>query len=430
MTQQTTIVNYLDKVELYATRIITTEFSDKLVFHDIEHAHTVVSGVKLIAEAEQLSPEEKEIVVIAAWLNTIGFKELDQWNKVEDSKDLFLMCSKCSERLGLDYLESITYPPDRMQAVINTIEDASPFQPPETKLGKILADAVTIELASKKGKKRLELRYQELLLTGALTVNKIGFYDALLSYLQNHEYYTDYGQTTLRPKKELLVQKVEKDRKDLDKSESQAIKKELAISDAEFKKLKKNLKSVKGRDERGIQTMFRTTSRNHYTLNQMVDRKANIMISINAIILSLILSRVIGQIQTFCIHNSPILLVLITSIASIVFALIAITPGKSHGEFTEQEIREKKGNLLYFGNYYNMGFRDYNWGMLQMLNDSDYLYTSMIRDQYFMGQILSRKYKHIRISLALFGIGLVAGVILFFFVASMPNYHVGFSNHG
>ena len=74
-----------------------------------------------------------------------------------------------------------------------------------------------------------------------------------------------------------------------------------------------------------------------------------------------------------------------TSKASSIFALIAITTGKSHGESTEQEVREKQDDLLHFGNYYNMTSIDYNWGMLQMLKDSDHLYTSMIIDQHLLG---------------------------------------------
>lgn len=417
--------NYLEQVELYVTNIITTEFSDKLVFHDIEHTHHVVIGVKEIAKAENLNSEEKEICLIAGWMSCIGFKELETWGKIKKPMDLFTNCNKCSIRISEDFLRSIDYPTDKTQKVVETLNDAGHGIEPQTKLGKILADAMTIDWASKKGKKRLELRYQELLLTDAISMGKSGFYEALLDYLRTHKYYSDYGKSHLSPRKDELILKIEKDRKSIDKSEQLALKKELNISDEELKKLKKSLKSVKGRDERGVQTMFRTTSRNHYTLNQMVDRKANIMISVNAIILSLILSRIIGTIDTFCIHNAPILLMLVTSVVSIIFAIIAITPVRSHGEFTEQEIRDKKGNLLYFGNYHNMAFREYNWGMLQMMNDSDYLYTSMIRDLYFLGQMLNRKHKQIRISLGVFMIGFVLTVIFFLIVSSMSDFHLG-----
>lgn len=122
------------------------------------------------------------------------------------------------------------------------------------------------------------------------------------------------------------------------------------------------------------------------------------------------------------------LILLISSLLSIVFAVLAIIPTKSHGEFSEQEIRSRKGNLLYYGNYHNMSFRDYNWGFLQMMNDGDYLYTSLIKDLYFMGQELHRKYKYIRISLGVFMIGIVLTVILFIGVSMMSDFHFGGSH--
>ena len=59
-----------------------------------------------------------------------------------------------------------------------------------------------------------------------------------------------------------------------------------------------------------------------------------------------------------------------------IFAVIAITPFKTQGIFTESEIREKKGNLLYYGNFHGMDLRDFEWGMLEMLNDGNFLYST------------------------------------------------------
>jgi len=416
--------NYLEKVELYATRIITQEFSDKLVFHDIKYKHKVIAGINEIGKHEGLSDEELESVLMAGWFVTLGFKNLAQWGEVKSTKELFKHCDVCSQNETKYFLQQINYPEDKIDIIIDIITDASETKKPKTKLGKVLADATTIEWASKKAKKRLELRYQEFLLLEVYASNKNDFYSSVIEYLNEHKYHTAFGKSTLQPAKEKLIDKIEKEKKEIGKIEHQAIKRELNISDTELKRLKKNLKSVSGRDDRGIQTMLRTTSRNHYTLNQMVDRKANIMISVNAIIVSLILSRVIGTIDTFCIHNSPILMMLVSSVLSIIFSVIAITPSKSHGEFSEQDVREKKGNLLYFGNYHNMAFRDYEWGMLQMFNDSDYLYTSMTRDLYFLGQMLNRKYKFIRWSLIFFIVGFVISAISFLFVSSMSDFHL------
>lgn len=414
--------HYLDQVATYATKVITTEFSEKLVYHNIEHAHRVIKGIGEITDAEGIDDLEKEICTIAGWCSLLGFKNLEQWPSSDNPVSFFKECYRCSSAITERLLSELNYP--HKDPVLEILKDTRPENEPQTKLGKILSDATNIVWASKKGKSRLELLYQQFLLTDIGSISKSNFYDVLLSYLNEHEYHTEYGLIELTPKKKKLLARIEKEKKEIHKTEEAAIKKELAISDSELKSLKKSLKAVKGRDERGIQTMFRTTSRNHYTLNQMVDRKANIMISINAIILSLIMSRVIGGIETFCIHNFPILIILVSSVISISLAVLAIIPGKTHGEFTEQEIRDKQGNLLYFGNYHNMTFRDYNWGILQMLNDSDYLYTSMIRDQYFLGQLLDKKYRRIRISLVAFLLGIALGSIFFLGVSTMPDFHM------
>jgi len=400
-------INQLHEVELYVTNIITEEYSEKLVFHDIEHTHRVVSGVKTISAVEGVTKEDREIVLIAAWFNSLGLRKLETWNKMNGPLSFLQQCSLCSLDEAKYFLSDVEYPQDKIDRVLAVMSDASPGHTPSSDLGRILADAVTIEWASKKAKKRLHARYQEFLLLDLIDDSKKGYFEAILDYLRSHTYYTNYGKSILTPKKLSLINKIEKEQKELTKQEQHLLSKELGIAEVEVKKLKKNLEKVAGRDDRGIQTMFRTTSRNHYTLYQMVDRKANILISVNAIILSLIIGRILGQGETLCIHSSPVVLLMISSLLSVTFAVLSILPSKTHGEFSEEQVRSKQGNLLFFGNYHNMPFKDYNWGMLQMLSDSDYLYTSMIRDLYYFGQQLHSKHVKIRISLMAFIIGII-----------------------
>jgi hypothetical protein len=149
----------------------------------------------------------------------------------------------------------------------------------------------------------------------------------------------------------------------------------LDISDKELKTLKENLNDNNNAvDIRTIQTLFRNTSKNHYTLNQMVDRKANIMISINAIINSLIIGGLLGPSTTLLdVKLIPVFVLMIASSLSIFYAIMAINPNKTHGEFTEDDVRNKQGNLLYFGNFHNMSYRDYEWAMFEMNTAKSYL---------------------------------------------------------
>ena len=74
-----------------------------------------------------------------------------------------------------------------------------------------------------------------------------------------------------------------------EKAENKYLMEELNIDKDALKQLKKKLAKVSPRSERGVETLFRLLSKNQYTLNTMIDTKSNILISINALILSLIL---------------------------------------------------------------------------------------------------------------------------------------------
>ncbi|MCB0459846.1 MAG: hypothetical protein KDC74_07515 [Flavobacteriaceae bacterium] len=282
----------------------------------------------------------------------------------------------------------------------------------------ILSDAIVMDFADNNGRERLKSLYEELILKD-IHLSKTNWYDTLIPLIGNYKAYTNYGKDKVKPCIENLRKSLKGEREELENKKDLLLKKELKISDKEIKKLKKDLSKIKDRDDRGIQTLFRTTSKNHYTLNEMVDRKAKIMITVNSIILSLFLGGFIGKLSSGLNVYIPILIFSIANLISITFAIISIMPNKTQGNFTEEEVRSKKGNLLYFGNFYNMHYRDFEWGFLQMLNDKDYLYTSMIRDIYYQGQILHKKYTYIRISLFIFLLGLGLSIVTHLFFINL-----------
>ena len=410
--------------ELFATNKIVHEFSDRIVYHGIEFQRRLIEAIEEIGQAEELSDEELNLTKIAGWFINIGLANFEDFKEFKDPYELSDQCNFHSIDILKDFLEDKDISESHKQTLFDILESEKTNPNNKHKLGKILADATTSDFAKPKAIKRLKMMYEQFLLLGAMVKRKEEWYDTVIAYLRSHRYQTPFGKEAYEPKKDNLILKLVKEQKDLKKSKDNIISKELQVTDDELKKLKKKLAGVQGRDDRGIQTMFRTTSKNHYTLNVMVDRKANIMISINAIILSVILGRLIGQTEIICIHNSPVLIMMFFALASIMFAVLAIRPATTHGQFTREDILENKGNLLFFGNYHNMSFREYEWGMLELINDGEHLYTTMIRDIYYLGQTLNRKYKFIRKSLTLFMIGFALSVVVFLIVAPFYGTHL------
>ncbi|UII27854.1 DUF5706 domain-containing protein [Fulvivirga maritima] len=164
---------------------------------------------------------------------------------------------------------------------------------------------------------------------------------------------------------------------------------------------------------RGIETMFRITSKNHLTLSGMADNKANIMISINSIILSVLVSLLFRKLDDYPNLIIPGIMMVAVCLTTIVFAVLATRPNISSGTFTREDIESRKTNLLFFGNFHSMELDNYMWGMQEMMKDSDFLYGSMIKDIYFLGIVLGKKYRMLRKSYTIFMFGFVAAVIAF-----------------
>ena len=164
---------------------------------------------------------------------------------------------------------------------------------------------------------------------------------------------------------------------------------------------------------KGIQTMLRLTSQNHLRLSEMADRKANILISVNAIIISVILSVLLRKLSTETYLIIPTIIFLLSAVVTIVISILATRPQVTSGSFTMEGVKEKKINLLFFGNFYKTTYEKYDAAMREMMLDTDYLYGSLIKDIFNLGEVLGKKYKLIRMAYNVFMIGIIVSVIAF-----------------
>jgi hypothetical protein len=94
---------------------------------------------------------------------------------------------------------------------------------------------------------------------------------------------------------------------------------------------------------------------------------------------------------------------LLSSVLTIVFAILSTKPNVTKTTFTSQDIANRKVNLLFFGNFSRMLFDDYQNAMRDLIKDRDYIYDSMVKDLYFLGKVLDRKYKLLSITYKFYG---------------------------
>lgn len=186
--------------------------------------------------------------------------------------------------------------------------------------------------------------------------------------------------------------------------------------DREKKKKKKDKdggKRASAGSARGVETMFRTSYRTHIDMSALADSKANIMISINGIIVSILLASISPKIDANPWLLLPTTVLLVSCLGSLIFAVLAARPRVSHHRITLDDVRRNGANILFFGNFVSMPEDDYLQGMNELLHDSDKLYNNMMRDIYSLGSVLERKFRLLRTSYTVFMFGLIGGVTLY-----------------
>jgi len=180
----------------------------------------------------------------------------------------------------------------------------------------------------------------------------------------------------------------------------------------EKKKKKKESKSLVEKSK-SAQVMFKTALRNHIDLTNIADNKANIILSINAIMITIALPLLSAYAPQNPRMIIPAVILMITSILSIIYGALVTRPIKMKGQTDLSKLRQGKSNLFFFGNFYNMSLDDYRTGVREVIQDEELLDQAIMTDLYFLGQALGKKYELLRKCYTIFMIGMSLTVLTF-----------------
>lgn len=384
----------LTKVKFYCKGLFQEELPEKFVYHNSHHTERVVDAARMIGRESGLSDDEIMLVTVAAWFHDVGYTEGCESHE------------ETSAALAKDFLKKEAVPESSIQIIENCIMATKMPQSPKNLLEQVLCDADLHHLACTDYQMMAQRMHHEIEQIKGESIADDQWNEMNLEFFKNHQYFTDFGQKYLQPIKNDNLKKI------LGKDEDKDQKGKKYINKLE-KKLAKLEKKAELKPDRGIETMFRTTSKNHLELSAMADTKANIMISVNTIILSVVVSVLIRKLYEYPNLVIPTIVLIVVCLITIVLAILATRPNVSSGVFTDEEVLSKRTNLLFFGNFHKMKLDRYEWGMREMMKDGDYLYGSLIKDIYFLGVVLGKKYKLLRACYTFFMIGFVLSIIAF-----------------
>lgn len=379
----------IEKTKSYVSDLLTKELDPKYLYHNLRHTQRVIKSTEELADFYTLNPQEKEILLLAVWLHDTGY--------IKGSKDH----EENSCTLARDFLASENYGEDSITKVNALIMATKRFHAPSTLSEEIIRDADSSHLSQKSYLETSEMLREELSLLGIASYTPAEWTEENIKMFRyEHAYRTSYAIENWQDGKDRNLSRLIKEKE----SEKSIAKKE---------SLKAKYKEES--PDRGIQTLFRVTLKNHLTLSDIADTKANILLSVNAIIISLALSSLIPKLDSP--NNAylilPTSIFVLFSVISMVLAVVATRPNVTQGSFTKEDVKNKKVNLLFFGNFHQMKLSDYEWAIKELTKDKDYIYSSLTKDLYFLGLVLNRKYKILRWTYTIFMVGMVISVLAF-----------------
>lgn len=384
--------NIVQATDDFILRLLAEELPSTFIYHNYTHSKRVYKSINEIIEHSQISVKDATILRLAALLHDVGYTVAVENHEMEGSK------------IARKFLESKGVEEEIIQGVEKCIL-ATKFKDtiPKDELEMMIRDADSSHFGKEYFLEASEFLRQELILQNRHKFSPKEWLEENIRVLvEDHRFYTDYALKNWQPiKEDNLSQLLSKQKKQKEKHTREKDK-------AQLKAKYKN-----DSPERGIQTFYRVALRNHIKLSDIADTKANIMLSVNAIIISLVLSNLISKLDNNNYLIVPTAIFVLFSAITMILAVIATRPNITRGEFTKEDVENQSVNLTFFGNFHKMELDQFEWAIEELLKDRNYVYKSLTKDLYFLGQVLDRKYRILRITYTIFVAGTVISLIAF-----------------
>jgi hypothetical protein len=393
---------------LFETAEYVRQFFEKEVpagycYHNYNKTVSTVQACSLIGVSEDLSTKDRMLALLSSWFLFTGYAKDARYAK------------ESSAHISASFLSDRGLEPASIAIVRESILETRLPAQPLTKLGQVLCDAENAFIGEKDLDVQLGLWRNEQGFIRQKPLSDEEWLRFLRDYFDQHWYFTEAAQERFGKRKN-------KNRAILDTKPALDISKSSGETTVKEKPEKVKFPGQQVRLERGVESLFRNTSRNQMRMIQLADYKANLIISVNALIVTVILSLVVVRLDANKYLEIPTLLLMITSVSTIVIAISGTRPRIKTDGKQETKFSESSSNMLYFGHFYKKTEKEYKQIIRETMLNQQELYDSLTRDLYFQGMMLIRRYRYIILAYDVFATGLIISIIAFivFFLLHNP----------
>lgn len=175
---------------------------------------------------------------------------------------------------------------------------------------------------------------------------------------------------------------------------------------------------IRRKKSQGIQTLFRVTFRTQVNLIRIADNKANMIMGINAMIITVLM----GIISTGMIFSTdsidqnvsliiPLVLIILTSLLTAVYAIRVAKPRLMKTK--NGTVNNNYSSLLFFENIWQLSTKEYINRMEELIQSPQDIYQTMMIDIHNQAKVLHRKYQLLRFAYIIFMVGFSISITTF-----------------
>lgn len=158
-----------------------------------------------------------------------------------------------------------------------------------------------------------------------------------------------------------------------------------------------------------INYLLQQTRVHHMQLSSMADLKANMLLTMASIVVTLAAPQVMKAGSQL-----PLLVLMGFSLMTILLAAYAVMPKISFTGLHSQppDMSSPHFNLLFFGDFTGLTYEQFETEMEKVMNSPSAVYQTQVREIYTLGVFLARKkYRYLRLAYATFISGLFASFL-------------------
>ncbi len=387
-----------ENLSSFIFKILKNDLPAACTYHNYNHTEQTVNAAAKLCKMLDISHTDIENLLIAAWFHDTGYTKKHEGHEEESVLIMKQFFGDHLPKENLRIIEALILSTKVNHESKNLLED-------------ILHDADYINIGKKKFGQNAQLLRIEWEQVASKFYTDLEWAELQLQFLISKNFKTSaaikkYGnirEENIRWQRELI---------------------ETLKGEHKKNELKEQVAAARTNKEgRGIETLYRSVYDYHINLSSIADNKANIMISVNTIIISIIIT-LFGSGYTFTGDGIasvrfvfPMLFLVLSSLVSVVFAILSARPNVTTKE--KYELKNKSSSILFFGNFAQLKLTEFVDYIKILKDQKEELYDSMSTDIYYLGGVLVKKYKLLTWSYNVFMLGLVLCAVSFIVIMAV-----------